>query len=209
MSFHFTCFVCFVCCPIMKRLIGFVAAKQHGKTLGSEYLSHKYGYKIVSFSDPLKRALKEIFDFSDEQLWGSQKESIDPFWGLTPRFVMQMVGTDFFRVQMKQKVPHIGDQIWVKVAEKRIRQYLDSGQNVVVDDVRFLNESNLIHQMGGYLIRIERPMMHLSIDSHESEQHIKEISVDRIIINDSSIDHYNQQLDQVVDAHSSIGVVSI
>lgn len=183
----------------MKKLIGFVAGKQVGKTLASQYMCQKYGYVKFSIASPLKCALREIFSFTDEQLWGDKKEIIDEYWGVSPRFMMQLVGTDFFRTQMKEHVPQIGDNIWIKVAERKIRQYIDQDQYIVIDDVRFPNEAELIHNLGGILIRIERPFFTETTDQHESEQMNKFITVDETIINDRGISDYYVKIDQIMD----------
>ena len=61
----------------MSKLIAFVAGKQSGKTLASQYLCEAYGYVKLSLGDPLKHGLQDIFGFTDEQLWGNKKEVID------------------------------------------------------------------------------------------------------------------------------------
>ena len=62
------------------QLIGICGNKFNGKDTIADYLVKNYGYTKISLSDSLKHALQEIFCFSDEQLWGSQKEIIDVFW---------------------------------------------------------------------------------------------------------------------------------
>lgn len=61
------------------RIIGITGKKFSGKdTLGS-YFVNKYGYTQLAYADTLKNAVKCIFDFDDEQLYGSKKEEIDDF----------------------------------------------------------------------------------------------------------------------------------
>jgi len=181
-----------------KKLIAFVAGKQVGKTIASQYICQKYGYVKLSFADPLKCALREIFGFTDEQLWGDQKEIIDEYWGVSPRSLMQLIGTEFFRLQMKEHVPQIGDNIWLRVAQRKIQQFLNRGQMIVIDDVRFTNEADLIRQMGGFLIRIDRPSVATIVDSHESEQQNKHIITDATIINDQDIETFHHKIDALI-----------
>ncbi len=63
----------------MSKLIGIAGKAGTGKSEVARILSHK-GYTIIAFADALKRILKEVFDFSDEQLWGpsSNRNSADP-----------------------------------------------------------------------------------------------------------------------------------
>lgn len=181
----------------MKRLIGFVAGKQVGKTLASQYLCEHYGYTKLSFSDPLKHALQKIFGFSDEQLWGNEKEKIDKYWGISPRFALQFIGTDLFRNQIKEKIPHIGDNIWIMIMEKNIKQLLENGSSIVVDDIRFPNEAELISKLGGTLYRIVRPSITQTIDSHSSEQMNQLIDTDAVVNNNGDINDFYVKLDQL------------
>lgn len=181
----------------MKQLIAFVACKHAGKTLASQYLCEKYGYTKLSLADPIKYAIKEIFDFTDEQLWGDQKEVVDEYWGVSPRFVMQMVGTDFFRIQLKEKIPRIGDNIWVMLLSKRITNGLLNSKKIVVDDIRFPNEAEMIHKMGGTLVRIIRSNNN-NTDHHISEQIGESITTDKILENNGSIEDLYHNIDQLM-----------
>lgn len=51
------------------NLIGIIGKKRSGKDTISDYLIKNYGYQKYGFADPLKRGAKEIFGFTDEQLW--------------------------------------------------------------------------------------------------------------------------------------------
>ena len=48
--------------------------------------------------------------------------------------------------------------VWVKLSEREIVQKLVDRRHVVVPDVRFANEAELIHRLGGALIRVARPV---------------------------------------------------
>lgn len=58
-----------------------------GKDTAANFLVKEYGYKSMSFADPIKDMLKEVFEFSDEQLWGASEHRNKPdhrfpdFWG--------------------------------------------------------------------------------------------------------------------------------
>ena len=42
--------------------------------------------------------LKELFLFTDEQLYTDQKDEIDPRWGVTPRELMNEIGIDALKI---------------------------------------------------------------------------------------------------------------
>lgn len=181
------------------KLIAFVAGKQSGKTLASQYLCDKYGYIKLSLGDPLKYAMKDIFGFTDEQLWGNKKEDIDEFWGISPRYAMQLVGTDFFRDHMKEKVPHIGDRIWVLILERNIKKAMSEGKLIVVDDLRFINEQMLIKKYDGTIMRIERATKIQNNDTHKSELQNQQIMADYVIENNGTINEFYDKIDIIMN----------
>lgn len=106
-------------------LIGLVAPKQSGKDTAANYLCTAYGFKKYNFADPLKIAIGNIFGFSYEQLHGKEKESIDPFWEVSPRELFQKIGTELFQYHLPNEIEEFkkfGRSFWVKCFEK---WYLD------------------------------------------------------------------------------------
>ena len=51
-------------------IIGICGPAGSGKDTAGEYLVKNHGFVRVALADPLKRICKEVFNFSDEQLWG-------------------------------------------------------------------------------------------------------------------------------------------
>jgi len=78
-------------------MIGFLAKRQRGKDTASDYLINKKGYTKYAFAEPLKRGIQQWFGFTDEQLFTDEKENIDKNWGVSPRKVCQIIGTDVVR----------------------------------------------------------------------------------------------------------------
>lgn len=167
----------------MANIIGICGRKYNGKDTIADYLVKTYGYMKVSFGDPLKRALKEIFGFNDEQLWGSDKEKRDKFWNVTPREMMQFIGTDCLREKMKKSyINNIGDNIWVMSMQRYIRN--NPSKKIVIPDVRFTNEADMICEMGGQIIRVVRDNIE-SVDEHISEKQGEHIIEDCFVKNDT------------------------
>lgn len=176
----------------MHPIIGITGNMRHGKdTLGLYYINN-HNYSKLSFAGPLKDACKEIFDLSDNQLHGDEKENIDDYWGVTPRQILQYVGTELFREQMSALIPDIGKDIWIKVMDKKIKKVLNGGaKGIVITDVRFENEAKLVKSLGGIVIKVVRPSMTIG-GSHSSEK--LSFDVDYTIINDGSIQYLHDQL---------------
>jgi hypothetical protein len=104
-----------------KILIGIVAPKHSGKDTAGDYLCKSYHFKKYNFADPLKDGLADIFGFTHEQLYGKNKEELDPFWGVSPREVLQKMGTEIFQYEVPKNIPELdkfGRLFWVKRFEK-------------------------------------------------------------------------------------------
>lgn len=181
------------------QLIGVTGKKFNGKDTIGNYLISNHQYVRLSFADPLKEALKCIFGFTDEQLYGNLKEVVDEYWGVSPRDVMKYIGTDVFRNKMEQLIPDIKNDIWIRVVERQILQLRKTDPNVkiVITDVRFPNEINLIKKYNGQIIKVNRQSVNNKIDHHESEKYIDSLYCDIMIQNDGSIDDVHQKIKEL------------
>jgi dephospho-CoA kinase len=177
----------------MSTLIGICGKKRHGKDTVGDYLVKEYGFIKISFSDKLKEICKILFNFSDEQLYGSLKETEDPYWKVTPRNVLQFVGTDLFRNQLSKIIPHIKKDFWVECVKHFLLQ--NKHKRIVICDVRFINEANMIKDLGGKLIKITRNL--ISQDDHASEQEVDLIKTDYNIKNNETITELYREIDKL------------
>lgn len=143
-------------------LVSFIGAKGCGKTTAAQYLIENHGFTRVSMAGGLKEMLRAI-GLTEAQLYGDEKEiPLDLLCGRTPRWAMQSLGTEWGR-------DLIGPDIWVNTAKAAIQRHLDAGQSVVVDDVRFHNESSVIRELHGLTVCIRRDVAEAVPDTHESE----------------------------------------
>lgn len=172
-------------------IVGIVGHKRHGKdSVADVFIAN--GYKRYAMADPLKRAVQEIFMFTDEQLYGNEeKEKIDERWGVSPRKTLQVVGTDLFRDALKKAVPEMdfGDDgsLWCR----RFHLWLDAqmeAQKIILSDVRFEDEAKTITDLGGMLIRVIRPIENEEKDMHPSETEQDKIVADFTIQNDGTLE---------------------
>jgi len=227
----------------MARIYGIVGWMGSGKDTAAHYLVERYDWRQVSFASTLKDAVAAVFHWPRQLLEGRTPESRlwreqpDIWWSqrlnianLTPRWVLQNVGTEVFR-------NHFHADIWIASTERVIQHHLDQGHNVVVSDCRFANEFASIQQAGGRLIRISRDrvipvwsacaatqnnasadelaylynhnmtMDHLYPTVHASEWNWVGRPVSHVLDNTGTLDQLHQQLDQLVFAefaHSEV-----
>ncbi len=135
----------------MKKIVGICGLIGHGKDSVAGALI-KHGYDRISFAGVLKDTVSSLFGWDRILLEGNTPESrvwretVDKWWAnrldipnLTPRYVLQFIGTDVLRT-------HFHPDIWVAACE---RQVLQSEKNVVISDCRFFNELKAIKKLGG------------------------------------------------------------
>jgi hypothetical protein len=171
-----------------KMIIGLIGKKQVGKDTVADYLIRNHGFIKYAYADPLKAACKILFLLSDEQLHNNKlKETVDPRWGMTPRQIFQLVGTDLFR-------KHVDSEFWVRHFEMWVRQQ-PRDTNIVISDVRFQNEANIIKKNSGMLIHLRRSNNY--VDTHSSEQ--QDIrGADYTIDNNSSPETLYKQIEKLL-----------
>lgn len=161
----------------MIPLIGLVGYKGSGKSTVAKYLVHNFGYTRIPFASPLKDMLR-VLGLTDDHLYGDLKEEpCDMLLGVTPRHAMQTLGTEWGRLCIHK-------DIWIDAWKRQVGSCL-SGY-VVCDDVRFPNEADIIREMGGRVVRIDRG--ETISDQHESERHIRDIRVSETLYNHGSLE---------------------
>lgn len=192
-------------------IIGLSGKKRCGKDHAAELAAEEYGFVNASFATPIKTISKETFNLSHEQLHGNLKETEDPFWGLSPRTIMQRVGTEFAREVFDKDV-------WVDNFKQRVQS--SDEDRVIVSDVRFPNEAYAIQSLGGMVIRIRRPEKEPDLnpvlralalrfswvaDYLGTEYHPSETALDGFedfnlrIVNDGDLQDYEFIIDRTID----------
>jgi len=206
-------------------IIGFTGQKEVGKDTAGAHLIKGYDFERRAFADPLKKAVAAIFDIpfwevdkhkSDPTVWAAigykneptltDKELTPPdalpyvpdhIWSpikeFTFRHLLQRVGTEMGREVF-------GEDFWIDMALPVGGYY--AGRKIVITDVRFQNEVDRIHEIGGLVCRIMRPKDNLGDvieNMHVSEESELLRGVDYEIMNDTSIDDFIDEVDKMLD----------
>ena len=141
----------------MGRLIGLSGKAGSGKDTVAGFIP---GNVVrMSFADPLKRFCQEVFDFSDDQVYGPSSERNKPDTRyvrpdgeyLTPRYALQTLGTEWGRGCF--------EDVWAALGVRKALAYLKEypSDTVVFTDALFVNEARAIRNAGGEVWRIVRP----------------------------------------------------
>ena len=179
-----------------------------------------------SFAAPLKDVCASVFGWQREMLEGDTvesrdfRETPDVFWttklgvpNFTPRLALQLLGTEVLR-------NHFNENIWLNSLEYRIRKQLTDAPCTVISDARFRNELNLIKEMGGVIIWVQRGELpewfetaktaHENVisrkimetkyrDVHESEWNWAGYPADYIVNNNGTLEELAKQVEDIRD----------
>ena len=168
------------------RVIGLYSpTPQSGKTAVA-YELQQHGYVSVSFASPLKRMLGVFLSCAGyghdciESMLFEKKEQRIPEFGVTPRHLMQTLGTEWGRTC-------VSPTIWVDLWKASVMKWLDGGLNVVVDDMRFPNEWDAVKALSGECWYITRPRTEKLDTEHGSEGALDNHGFDFRLINDADL----------------------
>ena len=168
-------------------LIGFSGKKGSGKSFFADYLVNNKLFIKLSFASPLKEITKILFNLSDEDVKDPiKKELINPKFNASPRELMQWLGTDIMREEFNKKFNYSGS-IWIDSVKDKVKTLLDNNKDVVIDDVRFQNEVDMIHSLGGIVINLHNDLdntLNNSTSTHSSEN--QKLTFNYEFVNDKS-----------------------
>lgn len=156
-------------------IIGLNGKAGAGKDTAANHLVSQYGFVKIGFADPLRQVCKTVFGLTDAEMSDrALKETIlDRYPRLTPRKIMQVVGTEAFRNNF--------DGVWIEAFLQQARKH----QRVVASDCRFPDEGAAVQALGGKLVRV------VAIDSpfetpdsgHASEAVVNTVNADHEVTN--------------------------
>jgi len=175
----------------MTNLIALLGQKGSGKTTLSKQLI-PYGWQITSFATPIKHMIGTLLLDQgvkgievSKMLYGDLKETPTPFLNYkTPRHAMQTLGSEWRDL--------IHRDLWLDIWERSINL---KTEKIIIDDARFIHETNRILSLGGKIIKISRLSTH-SFDPHPSEIEQNQITPDFVIYNDTTPENMLSQLNK-------------
>ena len=206
----------------MSNIIAICGAKRSGKDVLAKHLVATRGFKKLSFAEPLKKAVKELFNFNDIQVGieeenavGDEKEIIDERWGISPRKALQFFGTEIMQHAIDELIPNTNRGFLADILLSRISG--NSRDSYVISDMRFLHEYNKLKSSAKVrkscsliIVKISRPSINISADSgdtHISENEYIDIPYDVEIINDGAISDLTDLFDIYYDSREGIALI--
>lgn len=204
----------------ISKVIGFAGRMRNGKTQSALYLVDKYDYVKLSCAGALKKLCAKLLNIDLDTLNQMKNDNIpihfqpDETWATTiakaididkdvimqdlknvvfkdVRDVLQYVGTDIIRKHKEN---------WhVDILRSEIASLLEQGYRIVIDDVRFINECDMIKEFGGDVYFVNRKGYNI-ISSHQSENVLDDSMFDaeHTIYNNQDIEYLNWVVEQKV-----------
>lgn len=198
--------------------IAFSGKMTAGKTISADFLVKYHGFKKIRFANPIYEIMDlylKVYDTEDvttfheeissllnfvfpigtkEYEQAFQNLAIDLYEEYLPigktikfkdpnfRTMLQKIGTE--------KMRSIDPDVWVKFMAKTIEQNID--ENLVIDDVRFLNEVQILKDYDFLLIRLaltpnkqkERLLRLYGTYDEASLTHVSETQIDNVMFDE-------------------------
>jgi hypothetical protein len=204
----------------MSNIIAICGAKRSGKDVLAKYIVTNRGFKKLSFAEPLKKAVRELFNFNDIQVGideenaiGDEKEIIDERWGISPRKALQFFGTEIMQHTIDELIPNTNRGFLADILLSHISDIAsDTCNNYVISDLRFSHEYNKLKSSTKIrsliVVKISRPSINIAErDTHISEKEYTDIPYDVEIINDGAISDLTDLFDIYYDSREGIALI--
>lgn len=167
----------------MAKIIGLHGYAGSGKDTIAKHLQTYYNtqFRSIAFADAIRAMLKAGFPvLTDAHFERPLKNApLHEFGGKSPRDLMKPLGTEWGRESVWQ-------DLWIKRIHQQVFDYLGSGFNVLVTDVRFENEAEWVRNGGGVIWHIDRKQG-VETHNHKSEAGIKFVKGDVLVDNNQTL----------------------
>lgn len=159
------------------NIIGIAGRARSGKDTVAEFILASIGGYRYSFADPIRAMLVPLGVDMTDPYWQARKEEVIPALGVSPRRMMQTLGTEWGR-QL------IHSDLWLLMAQQRL---INHGPGMIIPDVRFENEAAWVRRHGGMIIHILRPNSK-EVEAHASENGVEIMPSDAQLFNTGTLE---------------------
>jgi hypothetical protein len=181
--------------PLVIGLTGFAGSGKD--TVGKEFI--RRDWKRVSFAEPvyaLALAIDPVIDVGlgiyerlseivEDIGWHDAK-----WYHPEVRRILQQVGNEGRNI--------IRDDVWVAKGKDQIDQYTSEGYNVVLTDVRYPNEANMIRSLdNGFVVKVDRTGVG-PVNDHISDKGLGPALIDAVLVNDLTIAEIPAKVDKLL-----------
>lgn len=191
-------------------LIGIAGKKGSGKDTVAGFIQERYkerinsGWidpdmyqaeiKIYHFADPLRQCAAIAFGIGQDWFYREELKEVNiNLWDLTPRKILQILGTECFREQFRE-------DFWVFRAGIELAKPDYLLAITAIPDVRYENEASFIREREGIILHVKRQRKEEQAkDLHRSEAGIKELDEDWVVSSPDGVDNLKERTVNFLD----------
>lgn len=169
------------------KLIGIAGKAQSGKDTFANTLVEEHGFAKLPMAGALKVSSSSLMGFPQALVFDDEfKKFFDPYWEMTVREAFQRIGD-----AMKNE---FGEDFWARRWMYAFHT-VSKTHSVVVPDIRFEEEAEMLRALGGVIVHISRDGAGLEgkLGQHRSEAGIKKGSRDIGIENNAGLSELAHQ----------------
>lgn len=176
-------------------LIGLAGRAGSGKDSVAEHLADAHNALRYAFATPIKGGLVAMLGLDPQDLEDRERKEQPIEWlGRSPRYLLQTLGTQWGREL-------VAPDIWVRLARRVWAEAVTAPEYgyapaLVLLDVRFPDEAEMIRELGGWVVHLRRPDAP-PVAEHVSEQPLPFVAGDLVIDNGGTLDELRQLADHV------------
>ena len=174
-------------------VIGVTGKKRHGKDEVARHLVENWGFTRMALADELKQMVLDLDPLvvvPDSHTVGTDLHASEVYrlsvlverFGMEAakevpevRRLLQVFGTEVIRNR--------DEDFWLRVMLNKVER---GPVNIVIPDVRFDNEAEFVHQLGGIVVQVTRPGLDDG-DAHASEAGVSPALIDYSVTNDGTL----------------------
>lgn len=167
-------------------IIGITGLARSGKDTVASFLIPVTGGYRYALADPIRAMLVPFGVDMADPYWQTHKEDIIPALGVSPRYLMQTLGTEWGR-QL------VNENVWLLLAQQRVVRF---GPGMVVTDIRFENEADWVRKHGGIILHVLRKEAP-EVELHASEAGVEIKDSDLVIHNNGTLEELQQRVTEM------------
>jgi hypothetical protein len=174
-------------------LIGLIGRRRSGKDTFAQYFIETLGYRRKALADIPKAQTSRKYGLPANMLWWEDNKD-KPYYGDQTRTYRELL------IEYANGKRALDPDVWVKTLLAEIEPLLARGESVIVTDVRFPNEAELLHAAGAVLFKIERPQIPIFCDLADSGvDEIDGALISRTFVNNAGVNDLWRDARDVAD----------
>lgn len=179
-----------------EKIVAFTGYKGSGKDTAAVYLRARLkalgrSSGLLNFATPVKQICCMMYGLSRLECNDPiLKEKVLVRWPYqSPRFLLQ----EFAQEMARDRYP----DIWVNYWERVLNSAVWDADYVIVTDLRYPNEMEILKKRNAFVIKVERPELK-QIDRHASESYYDMLQEDYRLVNKGDFNYLQEVVEELL-----------